>query len=266
MKIDVNPDWWKTLFDEVYLLTDARSVCNADVTCREINVICELVPLQAADSILDLCGGQGRHSLELARRGYSQCTVLDYSQALLERGRVEAERTGCPVSFVQGDATATGLPEGTYDHVLILGNSLGYMSEAVDDLQIMRETMRLLKPGGWLLVDVTDGLVVREKFNPNAWHEIEENIIVCRQRELVDDSIRARELVLCKEQGLVRDQSYAIRLYRPETLIALVDEAGFSDIKMRQGFSSHEKEGDYGFMNHRLIVTARKPEVQSNKS
>lgn len=266
MKIDVKPDWWKTLFDEVYLLTDARTVCNDDVTRREIDVICKLLPLQAGDSILDLCGGQGRHSLELARRGYANCTVLDYSQALLERGRAAAERADCPVAFVRGDATATGLPEGAYDHALILGNSLGYMSEAVDDLQIMHETMRLLKPGGWLLVDVTDGLVVREKFNPNAWHEIEDNIIVCRQRELVDNSIRAREIVLCKEQGLVRDQSYAIRLYNPETLGALVDEAGFAEICMRQGFSTPEKEGDYGFMNHRLIMTARKPENQNPRS
>lgn len=259
MSIEVNPDWWKTLFDEVYLLTDARSVCNDDVTRREIDVICELLPLQPEDAILDLCGGQGRHSLELARRGYPQCTVLDYSQVLLARGRAKAEQVGFPVAFVQGDATATGLPEGSYNHALILGNSLGYMSEAVDDLQIMQETMRLLKPGGWLLVDVTDGVVVREKFNSNAWHEIEEKTIVCRQRELVDDLIRAREIVLCKEQGLVRDQSYAIRLYDPETLETLVDEAGFDEVCIQQGFSTEEKEGDYGFMNHRLLITARKP-------
>lgn len=266
MNIDVNPDWWKTLFDEVYLLTDARSVCNDDVTSREIDVICELLPLQPADAILDLCGGQGRHSLELARRGYPQCTVLDYSHVLLERGQAKAQQTGCPVTFVQGDATATGLPAEAYNHAMILGNSLGYMSESVDDLQIMQETMRLLKPGGWLLVDVTDGVAVREKFNPNAWHEIEEKFIVCRQRELVDNSIRAREVVICKEQGLVRDQSYAIRLYDTETLGALVDEAGFDDACIQQGFSTQKKDGDYGFMNHRLLITARKPESLNCKS
>ena len=32
MTIEVDPDWWKTLFDEVYLLTDARSVDDARVT------------------------------------------------------------------------------------------------------------------------------------------------------------------------------------------------------------------------------------------
>ena len=235
------------------------------MTRREIDIICERLPLQPANAILDLCGGQGRHSLELARRGYLQCTVLDYSQVLLERGRAKAEQVGCPVTFVQGDATATGLPEGSYHHAMILGNSLGYMSEAVDDLQIMQEAMRLLKPGGWLLVDVTDGVAVREKFNPNAWHEIDGKIIVCRQRELVDNLIRAREVVLCKEQGLVRDQSYAIRLYNPETLEALVDEAGFDDVCIQQGFSTQEKDGDYGFMNHRLLITARKPENRSCK-
>lgn len=258
MKIDVKPDWWKTLFDEVYLLTDARTVCNDEVTRREVDFICESLPLKPSDAILDLCGGQGRHSLELARRGYSGCTVLDYSQVLLERGRASAEQAGRCVDFVQGDATATGLPGKTYDHVLILGNSLGYLPETVDDLKIMRESIRLLKPGGWLLVDVTDGGVVRKKFNPNAWHEIEGKIVVCRQRELNDNIIRAREVVLCKDRGLMRDESYAIRLYAPESLEELVTNAGYSNIRVQRGFSAQDQQGDCGFMNHRLIITARK--------
>jgi D-alanine-D-alanine ligase len=259
MKIDVNPDWWKTLFDDVYLKTDARSVCDDEITSREVDAICALLTLSRDDAVLDLCGGQGRHSIELARRGFTQCTVLDYSHVLLEHGRSAAQAAGYPVAFKQGDASATGLPGLTYDHVMILGNSLGYMPESVDDLRIMCEALRLLKPGGTLLVDVTDGSVVREKFNPNAWHEVDDTIVVCRQRQLTDNFIRAREVVLCKEQGLMRDQSYAIRLYCPEVLETLVDEAGFAEISMQRGFSAHEKEGDYGFMNHRLLLTARKP-------
>jgi len=258
MKIAVNPDWWKTLFDDLYLKTDARSVCDDLVTSREVDVICELLPLNDADAILDLCGGQGRHSLELARRGYQGCTVLDYSQVLLEHGRANARAHGYRVNFVQGDASATGLPHQAFDHVLIMGNSLGYMPECGDDAKIMREALRLLRPGGSLLVDVTDGSIVRQKFTPNAWHEIDESIIVCRQRQLDENQIRAREMVLCKKQGLVRDQSYAIRLYDPETLETLVATAGFVDIRMRRGFSAHDKEGDYGFMNHRLLLTAQK--------
>ncbi|MEN8687545.1 MAG: methyltransferase domain-containing protein [Desulfuromonadales bacterium] len=259
MKIDVKPDWWKTLFDDVYLMTDARSVCDEEITRREVDAVCTLLAMAKADAILDLCGGQGRHSIELARRGYGHCTVLDYSRVLIEHGRSNALQGGLPVSFVQGDAVDTGLPAQAYDHVLILGNSLGYMPEAVDDLRIMHEVKRILKPGGSLLIDVTDGAVVREKFNPNAWHEIDDRVVVCRQRQLEGDVIRAREVVLCKEQGLMRDQSYAIRLFLPEVLETLLDKAGFVGVAMQRGFSAHNKEGDYGFMNHRLLVTARRP-------
>ena len=58
MSIDVDPDWWKTMFDEIYLITDARSVCNETLTCREVDVICELLPLNSGHRILDRSAGQ----------------------------------------------------------------------------------------------------------------------------------------------------------------------------------------------------------------
>jgi len=84
MNIDVNPDWWKTMFDEVYLLTDARSVCNPELTRREIDMVVDLLPIDRKHRILDLCAGHGRHSFELGARGFKNCTVLDYSQALID--------------------------------------------------------------------------------------------------------------------------------------------------------------------------------------
>ena len=84
MSIEIDPDWWRTMFDEVYLITDARSVCDESLTCREVDVICELLPLRAGHRILDLCGGHGRHSFELCKRGFNDCMVLDYSQTLID--------------------------------------------------------------------------------------------------------------------------------------------------------------------------------------
>jgi D-alanine-D-alanine ligase len=260
MSFEVHPDWWKSLFDELYLLTDARTVADDDLTRREVDMLCDLMQLQPDDRILDLCGGQGRHSLELATRGFGDCTVLDYSNVLLEKGREAAEEQGCRLEFVQGDATITGLPDASYDHVMILGNSLGYLPEHSDDLKILLEAERLLRPGGSLLLDVTDGTVVHERFNPNAWHEVADDIIVCRQRLLDDSAIKCREVVLCKQRGLLRDQTYAIRTYDGEKLVHMVGEAGFSEINVQKGFASSELKGDYGFMNHRLLVRGRKSE------
>ncbi len=258
MSFQVAPDWWKSLFDEIYLLTDSRTVDDEELTRREVDMLCKLLPLQQHDRILDLCGGQGRHSLELAGRGFTGCTVFDFSQVLLDKGQQEATRNGCRIDFVQGDATGTGLPEASFDHVLILGNSLGYLPDHRDDLQILLEARRLLRPGGWLLLDVTDGAAVRERFNPNAWHEIADDLVVCRQRELGESEVRCREVVLCKQRGLLRDQTYAIRTYGAERLEHLVAEAGLAEIKVQKGFAGGELQGDYGFMNHRLLLRGQK--------
>ena len=69
MDIHVKQDWWETLFDDVYLLTDARSVCDDEITCREIDLVCELLSIQKHQHILDLCGGHGRPSFDLFKRG-----------------------------------------------------------------------------------------------------------------------------------------------------------------------------------------------------
>jgi SAM-dependent methyltransferase len=112
MTIDVDPDWWKTLFDEVYLVTDARSVGDEHITRQEIDIFTALIPLQPRDRILDLCGGHGRHALELCRRGFRDCTVLDYSQPLIDIGVRNAAAWSDSVRFVQGDARDTTLTAG----------------------------------------------------------------------------------------------------------------------------------------------------------
>jgi D-alanine-D-alanine ligase len=258
MSIEVDPDWWKTLFDEVYLLTDARSVCDPDITRREVDVICSLLPIQGTHKILDLCGGHGRHSFELSRRGFTACTLLDYSQILIDIARAKAGDENVTVEFVCGDAREIDLPSDTYDHVIIMGNSLGYIQEAGADAKIMAEAYRVLRDGGWILVDVADGKIIKSLFKPNAWHEIGEETIVCRQREIQGEVISAREIVLSKAQGLVRDETYAIRFYEASNLSALLRQAQFKNVNIHTDFSPHQKDGDYGFMNTRMIATAQK--------
>ncbi len=258
MSITVNPDWWKTLFDEVYLLTDARSVCDPTITRREVDLICSLLPIQGSHKILDLCGGHGRHSFELSSRGFTACTLFDYSQTLIDIARAKAGDDHVTVDFICGDAREINIPADTYDHVIIMGNSLGYIQEKGADAKILAEAYRVLRTGGWILVDVADGRVVKSLFKPNAWHEIGEETIVCRQREIQGEVICAREIVLSKTQGLIRDQTYAIRFYEANSLSALLEHAGFGRVDIHTDFSPHQKDGDYGFMNCRLIATGQK--------
>ena len=258
MSIKVDPGWWKTLFDEVYLLTDARSVCDRKVTQREVDLICRLLPIQDGQNVLDLCGGHGRHSLELSRRGNTVCTLLDYSEKLIHIARNNANNNDLKMEFICGDARQMDIAPDLYDHVIIMGNSLGYIQEEGADAKILSESYRVLRTGGWILVDVTDGGAVRSAFTSNAWHEIDDNVVVCRQREIQEPFICAREIVLSKTDGLIRDQNYAIRMYDAAGLSDLLVKSGFNRITIHTDFSPHETAGDYGFMNNRMIAVGQK--------
>ena len=143
--------------------------------------------------------------------------------------------------------------------MLILGNSLGYIADPDADLLILKESRRILKPRGWILLDVTDGSSVRTKISPQAWHQIGEDIVVCRQREINNGIISAREMVLSKTRGLIRDKTYRIRLYNEDDLVALARTAGFDGVQSHTDVSAVKCNEDVGCMNHRLVISARKP-------
>ncbi len=233
--IRVEPDWWKTLFDEVYLVTDAPFVCNPALTKREVDVVEHVLGLQPAARILDVCGGQGRHALELARRGYQHLTVLDYSDFMLARGRWEAAASGVNVTFCQGDARAMPLPTAGFDVVLLMANSFSYFVDAVDDRQVLAEVARILAADGCFLLDLIDRDIALRHFCAESWHEASDDIVVCWKRELVQDVIRVRELVLSKATGVLRDRAYAERLYSPESIRQLLTDVGFHDIVIQHG-------------------------------
>ena len=73
--------------DESFWRTFAPTMFNQerlDATAAEIDQIIQFANLESGAKILDLCCGMGRHSLELARRGYSVVGV-DLTEEYLAR-------------------------------------------------------------------------------------------------------------------------------------------------------------------------------------
>jgi hypothetical protein len=64
--------------------------------------------------------------------------------------------------------------------------------------------------------------------------------------------------VIDKQKGLIRDHTYAVRLYDSESLDGLLRQGGFGKVKIHTHFSPHSTDGDYGFMNNRMIGVGQK--------
>ncbi|HQJ72266.1 MAG TPA: methyltransferase domain-containing protein [Spirochaetota bacterium] len=256
----VNPEWWSTIFNNALRLkTDADVAEDHAVTVREVDLFIRTANLLPDDRILDLSCGQGRHSLELARRGFKFVEGLDRSRYLIQRAKMQAKKDCLNVKFREGEARMLPYRPDTFDVIFILGNSFGYFETVNDDLRVLREVFRVLKPWGRLLIDVNDGDHLRRHFQPRSWDWIDKNHFVCRERSLSVDKQRliSREVVTHVEKGVIADQFYAERLYNSDSMQELLNAAGFSDIALHgDDDAGHPRGQDPGMTEKRIIMTA----------
>ncbi|MBI5118928.1 methyltransferase domain-containing protein [Candidatus Poribacteria bacterium] len=256
----VRPDWWRGIFNSIYLKTDADVVDDDNITRHEIGLFLEILNnLSPEDRILDLCCGQGRHSLELSRRGFKNVEGLDRSSYLIQKAKKSAQQQLLSVKFREGDARKLPYPSDTFDVIMILGNSFGYFETVKDDLRVLQEVFRILKPWGKLLIDVTDGEYVKKHFQARSWEWIDKKLFVCRERSLSADKQRliSREVVTHVGKGVIADQFYAERLYTRKSLGELIKEARFSDCTIHGEISPNSRRNqDLGMMEQRIITTA----------
>jgi D-alanine-D-alanine ligase len=255
-------DWWRTLFNSLYLETDGDVIENDRNTAEEVDLLIRSVGLQRNDRILDLCCGQGRHSLELARRGFPRVTGLDRSRYLIRLARKRAKQRSLQASFHEGDARRFRLGDADFHCVCILGNSFGYFELPEDDLAVLEAVKRALASGGSLVMDLMDGEWMRGHFEPRSWEWVDQNHLVCRERELAGDGdlLISREVVVHAERGVIADQFYGERLYSKERLEALLTGADFTNLRFHllPAPNSHRNQ-DLGMVSHRLFVTCEAP-------
>ncbi len=255
-------EWWRQLFNALYVKTDGDVVENDDNTRRDIDFVVSATGIAKTDSILDLCCGQGRHCLELAKRSYRNVMGIDRSRYLIRLARKRAEQAGVSAVFKEGDARSPRLPESSVDCVMIMGNSFGYFSRAQDDAKVLKSVARCLRSSGTLVLDLSDGDWLRTHFEPRSWEWIDEHHFVCRERSLSSDRDRliSREVVVHDELGVIADQFYAERLYSAERMTQMLEQAGFRNVRHHGAVESlSDREQDLGMMARRILLTADAP-------
>jgi D-alanine-D-alanine ligase len=279
--------WWKTVFsDALYLKTDGDVVEDADITREEISLLLKIPEVSrillkngiqqfnVSDKpakILDLCCGQGRHSLQLIQQ-YPHLRVHGHDQSSYlislakERSFQQSEKPEGRPSFTVGDCRTIPYPDNTFNLVLLMGNSFGYFSEDEQDRAVLAEIKRTLAPGGVLVLDLTDGEYMRNNFAERSWEWADETTFVCRERQLSKDGLRlnSREIISVTTKGVVRDQFYQERLYSRPEICTLLRSEGFTDRAETQEeahvtLGEMSKRGeDLGMMANRMFVTAVK--------
>lgn len=258
-------NWWQTLFNSLYLKTDGDVVENDINTQNDVNLLIKASGITKDDNLLDICCGQGRHSLELAKRGFKNVNGLDRSRYLIRLARKRAKNLDSKILFSEGDARKIRLPESSKDCVFVMGNSFGYFEKEEDDIQVLQSIKRVLKSKGKLVLDIVDGEWMSKNFEPRSWEWIDQQHFVNRERSLASDNKRiiTREVVTNSDIGVIADQFYAERLYTFDEISEVLKKLGFTNINNAGSLQSESTRGhDLGMMAHRLFVTCEAPEKQ----
>lgn len=121
-----------------------------------------LLAAETGDPLLELGSGSGRLLAPLAAAGHA-VTGVDISPAQLAvaRNKLAGMGTGRQVTLVEGDLRTFRLPCTDYAFAVCTSNTLMHFTSVADQLTVLQNAHRHLRPGGLLLVDLFNPDVVR---------------------------------------------------------------------------------------------------------
>jgi ubiquinone/menaquinone biosynthesis C-methylase UbiE len=134
---------------------------------EDVRLALEKITLPARAKVLDVATGAGHTGVFIASLGH-EVTLADIAVPMLERAARAAAERGLTVKTVQHAAEQFPHPDGHFD--LVTCRVAAHHFSSPDSF--VRESARVLKPGGWFLL--IDGSVEDGQPEAEAWaHEVE---------------------------------------------------------------------------------------------
>ena len=220
-------------------------------TIEEVDFILEEFKLPQGSHILDVGCGTGRHSVELAKRGY-KVTGVDISSGMLSEAKKEANKAGVKVEWIHADASrfkSSRLFDGA---ICLCEGSFGLLGKDDDplehELSILRNINTALKPDKKLILTALNGFrMIRDhsqedvesgKFDPI-------NLVEVSSQEF--DAPEGKKSVWVKERGFV-----------PTELVILLRQAGFKAEQIWGGTAGNWGRRRIDLDEMEIMVVARK--------
>lgn len=218
-------------------------------TEKEIEFIMREFRLPKGAKILDVGCGVGRHSIELAKRGY-RVTGIDISEGMLREAMKRAEKEGVSAEFIKADATKFRR-EREFDAAICLCEGafslLGLSDDPIEhDLAILRNVYESLKPGGKFLLTALSALWrVKKATNEDI------------EKGLFDP----HSMTFFEEIEAPNGQKFPIRerVYTPTELQLMFRMVGFKVLGVWGGTAGRWGKRKVDFDDIEIMVLAEKP-------
>jgi SAM-dependent methyltransferase len=242
-------EWYKDFFRGV-ALDVWRGAVSPEQTRAEADFLEKVLEPSAGARLLDVPCGNGRHSLELASRGY-RTTGVDIAEEFVREAQSQTA-SGLQAEFFLGDMQH--LPwQSEFDGAFCFGNSFGY-TEHKGTVDFLSALSRTLKRGSRFVLET--GLAAESilpKLQERGWVQIGNILFLSARRyEAAESRLCIQYTFVCDGKQETREASQQV--YTVAEIRRLLEEAGLGTLAL---YSSLDQQ-PYQLGSPRLLVVAEK--------
>ena len=269
-------NWYEDFFHGVSLDLWRKAI-SPQQTKAEADFLVKVLRCNEGSHLLDVPCGNGRLSLELARRGY-RVTGVDISEEFIEEARASAMSPredqppataggsdsvarasragitgGTPVpQFILGDMSRVD-GEAIYDGAYCFGNSFGFLEYANME-SFLNGVSRALKPDARFVIET--GMAAElaiPKFTAEASYQIDDILCTIKEQYLAEESCIDTEYIF-ERDGKSESQYAKHWIYTAGETRRMLERAGFEILNL---YGSLKCEGFVLGSDELLVVTQR---------
>jgi SAM-dependent methyltransferase len=242
-------DWTKDYFDDVYLKYFLIPQ-GEERTKEQIDFISKFLPENGY--ILDAGCGIGRHSIELARRGF-KVLGIDTNQKYLDLALEKAKALSLDnVNFSLMDMINLN-EEEVFDGVINLWSSFGYFDDDTNE-EIIKNFFKAVHKNGKVIIDIENRDYILKFFVRETFKEKEDGIFILERRKFdpVTSVVTTHRYII--GNGLRKEYLRHIRIYSLTEMINIFRRAGFKEVEYFGNYNGEKFYTD----SERIIIIGTK--------
>jgi cyclopropane fatty-acyl-phospholipid synthase-like methyltransferase len=220
------------------------------LTLADVDYLEKTFGVKPGARLLDVPCGNGRHSIELARRGYG-VTGIDLSDEFLAAARAELD-----ADWRSGDMRALKLEVSAFDGAFCFGNSFGYLDHT-GVVAFLSALAAALKPGAKLAIETG---MTAESILPTMvqkrWHRFGDLMILSENRYDPWESCLHIDYTFVRD-GTIETRPTASYVFTAAELRRMLDAAGFHTLSLQRSLTGEP----YELGSPRLFIVAQREQL-----